>query len=213
MSNENPTHRLRRWQALTVTLLVFGYAGYYLCRSNFSVTLPLIIDDLAARGWDANSAKVSLGALASIGVFAYAIGKFLSGGLADLIGGRRSFLIGTAGAIKFTAPFALGGGFPCFILALGVYRPLQSTRRSRRREITLAMVFVLQLRRGDGRHQLELPVRRRGGAPVYGLADRAWRRLARRLLRGRRRDVDHLHCQLAAAKRITTRDRRDRAAS
>src|SRR5215510_251193 len=34
---------LRRRQSLTVTLLVFGYAGYYLCRSNFSVTLPLII--------------------------------------------------------------------------------------------------------------------------------------------------------------------------
>jgi sugar phosphate permease len=31
------------WQALPVTLLVIGYAGYYLCRSNFSVTLPLII--------------------------------------------------------------------------------------------------------------------------------------------------------------------------
>jgi OPA family glycerol-3-phosphate transporter-like MFS transporter len=70
--------RLRRWRTLTVTLLVFGYAGYYLCRSNFSVTLPLIIDDLATRGWDANRAKVGLGALASIGVFAYAIGKFRS---------------------------------------------------------------------------------------------------------------------------------------
>src|SRR5262249_61854647 len=97
MSNENPTHRLRRWQALTVTLLVFGYAGYYLCRSNFSVTLPLIIDDLVARGWDPNGAKIRLGALASIGVFAYAVGKFLSGGVADLLGGRRAVLVGTGG--------------------------------------------------------------------------------------------------------------------
>jgi nitrate/nitrite transporter NarK len=39
----------------------------------------------------ANGAKISLGALASIGVFAYAIGKFLGGGLADLLGGRRAF--------------------------------------------------------------------------------------------------------------------------
>src|SRR5262249_58060357 len=101
MSDEKQNSRLRRWQSLTVTLLVFGYAGYYLCRSNFSVTLPLIIDDLAATGWDANSAKVSLGALASIGVFAYAIGKFLSGGLADLLGGRRAFLLGTAGARRW----------------------------------------------------------------------------------------------------------------
>jgi len=126
MRNENPTHRLRRWQALTVALLVVGYAGYYLCRSNFSVTLPLIIDDLAARGWDANSAKVRLGALVSLGVFVYAIGKFLSGGLTDLIGGRRAFLLGAAGAIICTASFALGGGFPVFTSAWTLNRLLQS---------------------------------------------------------------------------------------
>jgi OPA family glycerol-3-phosphate transporter-like MFS transporter len=126
MLDEALTTRLRRWQSLTVTLLVFGYAGYYLCRSNFSVTLPLIIDDLATRGWDANSAKVRLGALASIGVFAYAIGKFMSGGLADLIGGRRAFLLGTAGAITCTTLFALGGGFPVFTLAWTLNRLLQS---------------------------------------------------------------------------------------
>ena len=126
MLDEAQISRLRRWQSLTVTLLVFGYAGYYLCRSNFSVTLPLIIDDMAARGWDANRAKVSLGALASIGVFAYAIGKFLSGGLADLLGGRRAFLLGTAGAISCTALFALGGGFPVFTLAWALNRLLQS---------------------------------------------------------------------------------------
>src|SRR5499426_3106323 len=126
MSDEKQNSRLRRWQSLTVTLLVFGYAGYYLCRSNFSVTLPLIIDELAARGWDTNSAKVSLGSLASIGVFAYAIGKFMSGGLADFIGGRRAFLLGTAGAISCTALFALGGGFPVFTLAWALNRLLQS---------------------------------------------------------------------------------------
>jgi sugar phosphate permease len=127
MLEEKRNPRLRRWQALTVTLLVFGYAGYYLCRSNFSVALPLIIDDLVARGWDANVAKVRLGALVSIGVFAYAIGKFPSGGLTDLLGGRRAFLLGSAGAINCTALFALGGGFPIFTLAWALNRLLQST--------------------------------------------------------------------------------------
>src|SRR5262245_44398682 len=121
MLDETQTSRLQRWQYLTVSLLVFGYAGYYLCRSNFSVTLPLIIDELAARGWDTNSAKVSLGALASIGVFAYAIGKFLSGGLADLLGGRRAFLLGAAGASSCTALFALGGGFPVLSLSWAMH--------------------------------------------------------------------------------------------
>ncbi|MEP7337782.1 MAG: MFS transporter, partial [Acidobacteriota bacterium] len=126
MPNQNPTSRLRRWQALTVILLVFGYAGYYLCRSNFSVALPLIIDDLTARGWDANDAKVRLGWLASLGVFAYAIGKFFSGGLADWLGGRRTFLLGTAGAIGCTALFAAGGAMPVFTLAWVLNRLLQS---------------------------------------------------------------------------------------
>jgi OPA family glycerol-3-phosphate transporter-like MFS transporter len=127
MLEEKQTPRLRRWQALTVTLLVFGYAGYYLCRSNFSVALPLIIEDLVAKGRDANEAKVSLGALASIGVLAYAIGKFLSGGLTDFLGGRRAFLLGSAGAISCTALFALGGGLPTFTLAWALNRLLQST--------------------------------------------------------------------------------------
>src|SRR5262249_38328149 len=146
MLYEAQTSRLRRWQSLTLTLLVFGYAGYYLCRSNFSVTMPLIIDDLAARGWDANSAKVSLGALASIGVFAYAIGKFLSGGLADLLGGRRAFLLGTAGAVSCTALFGLGGGFPVFTLAWALNRLLQSLGLACALEITSALVFFFLFR-------------------------------------------------------------------
>jgi sugar phosphate permease len=31
-----------------VALLVTGYAGYYLCRSNLSVSMPLIVQDFAA---------------------------------------------------------------------------------------------------------------------------------------------------------------------
>jgi sugar phosphate permease len=127
MFEEKHPPRLRRWQALTVTLLFLGYAGYYLCRSNLSVASPLIIADLAASGWNANEAKVRLGALVSVGVFAYAVGKFLSGGLTDLLGGRRAFLLGSVGAIGCTALFALGGGFPVFTLAWALNRLLQST--------------------------------------------------------------------------------------
>jgi len=119
-------NRLLRWQSLTVTLLVLGYAGFYLCRSNFSVSLPLIIDELAGQGWDANAAKIRLGEIASLGVFAYAVGKFLSGWLTDWMGGRRAFLLGTAGAVGCTVLFALGGGPPVFTLAWVLNRLLQS---------------------------------------------------------------------------------------
>ncbi|MCI0389713.1 MAG: MFS transporter [Acidobacteria bacterium] len=125
MTGDHP-NRLLRWQILTVTLLVLGYAGFYLCRSNFSVALPLIVEELAARGLSADEAKVRLGMLASLGVFAYALGKFLSGGLTDLFGGRRAFLLGTIGTVCCTALFALGGGFPVFTLAWVLNRLLQS---------------------------------------------------------------------------------------
>jgi sugar phosphate permease len=119
--------RLAAWQGLTIALLFIGYAGYYLCRSDFSVSVPLIIDELVARGMTPDEAKIRLGAIASFGVLAYAIGKFLLGGMADFLGGRRNFLTGMGGAILFTLLFSLGGGMPIFTLAWIGNRLVQST--------------------------------------------------------------------------------------
>jgi len=55
------TRRLLLWQILIVSLLMTGYAGFYICRSNFSVTLPLIIRDLVAHGIPADQARIRLG--------------------------------------------------------------------------------------------------------------------------------------------------------
>ncbi len=118
--------RLRRYQVLTVALLVTGYAGYYVCRSNFSVALPLLIDYLKERGFDPDEAKVRLGAVASLGTLAYALGKFVSGNVADSVGGRRTFLFGMLGSAFFTVCFALGGVLPVFTLAWVVNRAVQS---------------------------------------------------------------------------------------
>lgn len=127
MEFNTPTgHRLLYWQILTVSLIVAGYSGYYLCRSNFSVALPLIIQDLAARGMSPEIAKIRLGLVASIGVLAYAIGKFISGSVVDLVGGRRSFLTGMGGSVLFTVVFALSGGVPLFTAAWIGNRLVQS---------------------------------------------------------------------------------------
>ena len=115
-----------RWQVLTVALMVAGYAGYYLCRSDLSVALPLLIADMGQRGIPANTATVRLGAMASLGVLAYAIGKFPSGWLADFFGGRRNFLFGMGGSVVFTILFALAGGLPLFTLAWIGNRLVQS---------------------------------------------------------------------------------------
>lgn len=110
-------HRRRVRQGVTLALLFAGYAGYYLCRSDFSVTLPLLLGVLQRRGVSAANATVGLGTVASLGVLAYALGKFPSGWIADRFGGRRNFLGGMAGAIAFTLLFTLGGGLPLFTLA------------------------------------------------------------------------------------------------
>ncbi|MFC5862413.1 MFS transporter [Acidicapsa dinghuensis] len=118
---------LTRWHIITVALLVLGYSGYYFCRSDLSVVLPLLISDLGQHGIPADVAQVRLGFIASLGVLAYAIGKFVCGSLADIFGGRNSFLAGMAGAILFTVMFALGGGFPIFTLAWMGNRLVQSS--------------------------------------------------------------------------------------
>jgi OPA family glycerol-3-phosphate transporter-like MFS transporter len=117
---------LRRRQIMTVGLMVLGYAGYYLCRSHYSVALPLLIADLRRQGMDPGYAKVRLGAIVSLGTLAYALGKPFAGGLADFLGGRRNFLLGMAGAIGFTVMFALGGALPIFTMAWFGNRLLQS---------------------------------------------------------------------------------------
>ena len=119
--------RLKGWQGLTVGLMVVGYAGYYLCRSNLSATMPLIIDDLAQGGTDADAAKIALGRwVVMLGTIAYALGKFAAGGLTDLLGGRRNYLIGMGGAVVCTLAFALGGSLPVFTLAWFGNRLIQS---------------------------------------------------------------------------------------
>ena len=115
------------WHAATIALLALGYAGYYFCRSNLSVVLPELIHDLAQHGITPSEAQVRLGFIASVGTIVYAGGKFVSGSMADLFGGRRNFLVGMAGSVFFTILFALGGGFPLFTLAWIGNRLAQST--------------------------------------------------------------------------------------
>jgi OPA family glycerol-3-phosphate transporter-like MFS transporter len=114
------------WHGVTIALLALGYSGYYFCRSNLPVVLPELIRDLAQHGVSAGDAQVRFGLIASLGILAYAIGKFICGTTADLVGGRRCFLGGMAGSILFTVLFAMAGGFPLFTLAWMGNRLFQS---------------------------------------------------------------------------------------
>jgi len=123
---ETTNRHLVKWQVVTVALMVLGYSGCYLCRSNFSVFLSAISDELIAGGLSPADARIRLGYVASVGVFAYAIGKFITGSIADFLGGRGNVLFGMFGSVLFTMLFALGGGLPVFTLAWFGNRAVQS---------------------------------------------------------------------------------------
>lgn len=114
--------RLRAYQRLLIALMVVGYAGYYLCRSDLSVATPLLIGELKGQGVD----KVFIGGMASLGTLFYAFGKFVNGSIADYLGGKKMFLLGMGGAVFCTVLFGLGG-VPVFTLAWVLNRAIQST--------------------------------------------------------------------------------------
>lgn len=114
------------WQGVTLGLLIIGYSGYYLCRSHLSVTLPMIIADMARKGASPDALRIQFGTIASFGVLAYAIGKFPSGGLADFLGGRRNFLAGMGLAVVCTLLFASGSSMSVFAISWFCNRLVQS---------------------------------------------------------------------------------------
>jgi sugar phosphate permease len=108
---------LRFQQFKIVAILFGGYAALYFCRADLSVGTPLIVENLGRHGVSHNDAIVRMGTIASLGVFAYALGKLFLTGLGDFWGGRVSFLVGLVGATAFTLLFAAGGTIPIFTIA------------------------------------------------------------------------------------------------
>ncbi len=118
--------RIARRRALTLGLLAISYAGYYLCRSNLPALRGGIEYDLVEGGLSPEAARIGIGRILSVGTLAYAAGKFVGGGAADLFGGRRGLLLGMAGAVAFTLMFAGVSSLNLFILAWTGNRFLQA---------------------------------------------------------------------------------------
>jgi OPA family glycerol-3-phosphate transporter-like MFS transporter len=110
------------WTKVTLALMIVGYAGYYICRSDLSVARTQIIDQYKNVG----ITKESIGLITAIATGFYAFGKFLFGSLADILGGRRMFLLGMVGAIVCTLVFGVGGP-PMFLIAWCGNRLIQAS--------------------------------------------------------------------------------------
>lgn len=87
-----PTHDARLPFATLATLFV-GYACSYFHRADLAVLGPVWNGDAAAAAMAA-----ALPDIASLGLFVYALGKFVGGALAERFGGRRLFVCALATA-------------------------------------------------------------------------------------------------------------------
>lgn len=92
--------KLKRWRISTFWVMLIGYIGYYICRGNISVAIPLISKQLSYS-------NTELGFVLTASELAYAAGKFINGPLADKFGGKKIFILGMAGAIVFNLLFPL----------------------------------------------------------------------------------------------------------
>lgn len=118
----NQAGRERTWRRITLTTLLVGYAGYYVCRSNLSVAGPLLLEEFESIGLT----KEHLGTIASVGVLFYAGGKIFNGVLSDFFGGKRLFLLGMSASVLATVAFGLTGGMTAFVAIWAVNRFFQS---------------------------------------------------------------------------------------
>lgn len=124
------TARLLRWRKITVATLCTGYAGYYICRSNLSIAIPLIIQQYGDQGLTTGH----IGDVATLGIFFYAVGKLLNGIATEYIGGKWIFLFGMFASTGCTVLFALS---PLFA------EPLAKTASALQLPVAILLPFIV----------------------------------------------------------------------
>lgn len=108
-----------REQVVTLSALLVGYMGYYLCRQNLAVAFTAMRSPMQLTEMD-------LGWWVTLGTIAYAIGKFVSGPLSDHFGGRSAFLVGAIGSALATLGFGASTGMVAFATCWVINRAFQS---------------------------------------------------------------------------------------
>lgn len=106
---------LQRWRLSTFSVMLFGYVGYYLCRGNLSAALPLLSQTFSYTNSE-------LGVILSVSELVYALGKFVTGPMADKVGGKRIFLVGMLGAVVFNLIFPLFSSILMFTIIWSLCR-------------------------------------------------------------------------------------------
>lgn len=92
-----------RWRARIFAAVWLGYGAYYLCRTNISLAMPAIMDELGFS-------KTTMGAISTSLFVAYAAGQFFNGQIVDRVGGRVLIVIGALISAGLNFGFGFAGG-------------------------------------------------------------------------------------------------------
>lgn len=119
-SQDAPDRRLFAWQVRTFALLWSAYASYYLCRLNFAVAQPAILQEFP----DWTLAQV--GTIPSAYALVYAVGQFVNGQLAVRFGARALMTVSMVVAATMNLAFSRATTFPEMVVFWGVNGWVQS---------------------------------------------------------------------------------------
>lgn len=109
----------KTWKIRIFIFAWIGYALFYLCRANFSLAIPQIIEEFGFT-------KTELGAVGSALFAMYAIGQFVNGQLGDLLGARRLVTIGIIFSALANLAFGFAGGLVTMMIVWGINGYFQS---------------------------------------------------------------------------------------
>lgn len=103
---------VRNWaklpQAQVFMATWLAYAGFYFCRKNFSVAMPLLGDDL-------HMSKYQMANIIAVFSFVYMAGQFINGYLADKLGSKKIVTLGLLLAIGANLLMGFAGGAVLFM--------------------------------------------------------------------------------------------------
>jgi sugar phosphate permease len=111
---------LWRWQVQTFALLWTAYASYYLCRMNFAVAQPLILQEFPT--WSA----AQVGWIPSIYAAVYAVGQFVNGQLGERLGARRMMTVAMVLAAMTNLAFSMTSSYTMMLVLWGINGYAQS---------------------------------------------------------------------------------------
>ncbi len=110
----------RYWRYRIFGVMWLLYAGYYLCRKNYAVAQPVIMEEF---GWDQQDAGIIITSYLTM----YAIGQFISGPLGDKVGARRIITCGICLSVAMNLYFSFSNSILMMAIIMAANGLAQST--------------------------------------------------------------------------------------